>query len=68
MDKEVTIYITEDIAKEFVLFQKNYETFKTLLDSKVFDLRGGSVTLHFDHEGVLQLIQREDVLYSRRRN
>ncbi len=63
---ETTIFISEQEAYRWLQFQKNYETFMLLLDKGVFDIKNGSVALHFDHLGLLQTIQRADVLYSRK--
>jgi hypothetical protein len=63
---EVTIILTEAQAEEFKLFQKHFPTFKLLLERGVFDQHSAAVTLHFDINGTLQLIQRADSLYSRK--
>lgn len=65
MDK-VAIFIPDDEARQFLLFQQYFEPFTTLVDAKVFEIRNGSAVLHFDAEGVLQLVNRSDVIYSRR--
>lgn len=66
MSTEVTIYISEEDARHFVLFQKHYEVFKALLESKVFEQKKATIALNFDHEGVLQSIQRADFLYTKK--
>lgn len=65
MDSSVTIIITEVEAKAWKDFQKNYETFMLLVNSGVFEVKNGSIALHFDAKGDLQLIQRADQLYKR---
>lgn len=60
---EVTIFLIPTEAVKFRVFQEKYEVFNTLLDNGVFEVRNGSVALHFDNDGTLQLIQRADVLY-----
>ena len=65
MDK-VAIFVPDSEAKQFLLFQQYFEPFTTLVDAGVFHIRNGSAVLHFDSEGVLQLVNRADVLYSRK--
>ena len=62
----ITVFVTDDVARKFVLFQKYYEPFSILIDRKVFDQKNCAITLHFDANGILQNIQRADVLFSRR--
>jgi len=62
---EITVYLTEEQAKQFVLFQRYYDLFDLLLKKGVFDQKKCAITLHFDHNGVLQTIQRADFLYSK---
>ncbi len=66
MDNQITIFLTDDQAKKFVEFQKNYETFRILQERGVFNIRNGNAVLHFDSFGVLQTIERGDILYARR--
>lgn len=67
MENESTqVFLIPAEATKFILFQKYFETFSTLVDYGVFDVRNGSVALHFDSQGVLQTIQRADYLYSRK--
>lgn len=63
---EITIYLPEKEAELFVAFQKNYEVFKLLEERGVFDQKNSAITLHFDSNGVLQVINRADFLYSRK--
>ena len=63
---EITILMTEEDAKLFVLFQEHYDTFKMLVERGVFDQKSAAVTLHFDSVGTLQVINRADTLYSRK--
>jgi hypothetical protein len=63
---EVTILLPEAEAKKWLLFQEYYDTFAILVEKGVFKQSNGVVSLHFDHNGSLQVIQRADVLFSRR--
>lgn len=61
---EVTILLPEAEAKKWLLFQEYYDTFAILVDKGAFNVRNGSIALHFDYDGKLKIIQRADVLYS----
>lgn len=63
---EVAVYMPDEQAQKFLLFQQYYEPFSVMIDYGVFAVRNGSVALHFDSVGVLQTIQRADYLYSRK--
>lgn len=63
---EISILMTEEDARLFILFQQHYSTFKLLTERGVFDQKNAAVTLHFDSVGTLQVIQRADSLYSRK--
>lgn len=62
---EITIFLTENDAIQYRLFQQHYKTFMLLMNKGVFDIRKGNAILSFDHEGILQTIRREDFMYSR---
>lgn len=66
MNNEITIILSEEEAKKFVEFQRNYATFMLMLEKGVFTIRNGSAILNFDHLGILQNIQRADMLYSKK--
>lgn len=61
---EVAVYLPDEEAKKFLLFQQHYEVFKLLLDKGVFNQKGAAITLHFDPMGSIKTIQRQDLLYS----
>lgn len=63
---DIALYIPNEEAKKFILFQEYYDNFSILVDSGVFMQKNGAVTLHFDANGTIQTIQRADVLYSKR--
>jgi hypothetical protein len=66
MDK-IAIYIPDEDAKKFLVFQEHYDVFDVLVKSGVFNQKNAAVTLHFDHLGILRLVQRADTLYARKR-
>lgn len=65
-NEPIPIFILDDDAKKFLLFQQFYDQFTIMLDNDVFKVRNGSVVLHFDKYGVIQTINRSDILYSSR--
>lgn len=66
MENKIPIYIADEDAQKFMLFQKHYDIFTILIDKKVFETKNGSVSLNFDRYGVLQSVQRADFLYYRK--
>lgn len=64
--EKIAVYIPDQEATQFLLFQEHFEPFSIMLDADLFSIRNGSATLHFDSNGTLQTINRSDVLYSRR--
>jgi hypothetical protein len=65
MDK-IAVYIPDEEAKKFLLFQEYYQEFCLLIDSGVFKIRNGSAVIHFDKRGEIKAINRSDILYSSR--
>lgn len=63
---EVAVYMLDEDAQKFMLFQQYYEPFSIMVNRGVFSIRNGSASLHFDQEGILKNIERFDVLYDRR--
>ena len=59
------ITLNDEDAKKFVMFMAHYDTIATMIDRGVFDQKKAAITLHFDHNGVLQTIQRSDFMYSK---
>lgn len=63
---EVTVYLNETEAKQFISFRENYDNFLILANHKVFEQRGAAITLHFDKTGAIRNVTRSDVLYDYR--
>lgn len=55
---KVAIFVPDEDAKKFLLFQQHYDAFSTMLEQGVFDSRSSSVTLHFDQSGDLGAIDK----------
>ena len=66
MKDQIALYIPDEEAKKFLLFQEHYDRFTLMLEHGVFDVRNGSVTMHMDKNGAIKAINRLDVLYSAR--
>lgn len=62
----IAVYIPDEDANKFLLFQQHFEPFSIMLDSGVFEIKNGSAVLHFDSNGTLQAINRADIIYSKR--
>lgn len=63
---EITLLLPENEAKKWIVFQKYYDTFSILVDNNIFDVKNGSVAIHFDKFGSISLIQRADTLFNSR--
>lgn len=60
----MTIIELSDIdIQKFKLFMQHYDMYSLLLEKGVFDQKSASISLHFDHNGVLKTIERKDFLY-----
>ena len=66
INMETTIILNNEEAQKFKLFVEYYGIFSLLLSKNVFNQKSASVSLNFDHNGVLQTIHRNDILYSSR--
>lgn len=60
---EVAVYMPDEQAQMFLLFQQHYDNISILLKSGVFSVRSGSVVLNFDIHGKLKTVKRSDDLY-----
>ena len=64
--EKMAVYILDGEAEKWILFQKHYNLFSLLIEKDVFNQKNAAISLHFDHLGILQTIQRADFLYSRK--
>ena len=64
--EEITVFLTTPEALAFREFQKFHEIFALMCKSGVFDTTNGSITMHFDSEGMIKKIERHDSLYDSR--
>ena len=64
---KIAIFVPDEEAKKFLMFQKYYEYFEMfmlLVEKGVFSQKSACIELNFDHNGVLQTIQRKDSLFN----
>lgn len=66
METKVAIYVPDEDATKFLLFQQYYDPFTVLVDNNVFEQKSATILLDFDHLGILQSVRRNDFLYSRK--
>lgn len=64
-DPLIKIELSEQDARLFMEFQKNYDTFSTLVQSGAFNIRNGSAVINFDKEGVIREINLHIVGYKK---
>lgn len=55
-DLYVSVDMTEVDAKMFKEFKENYGNFLALVEGRVFDVRSGKATIHFDASGIIKAI------------
>ena len=58
--KPTAVYMTEGEAMLFVEFQKRYAFIELLESVKAFDLRGGSIQIHFDAMGQIVSVEKRE--------
>lgn len=61
-----TIELSDADAQAFKDFLRYRDTFEVLRVSRVFEMRDGSVTLHFSHEGKIMDVTANMRLFKRR--
>ena len=63
---EVTIILNTPDAILFRDYQKFHATFALMVKAGVFDVKHGKVIIHFDTNGNIQKIERNDDLFDSR--
>lgn len=64
--ENVTIILSTPEAEMFKSWQSFHSTFALMVSSGVFDVKSGSVTVHFDGNGTIKRIERKDDLFNAR--
>ena len=63
MTPTITVFMTDEEAKRYVAFQKYY-LLAGLLDSiKALDIKGGSVEIHFNHNGEIKSVEKHELFH-----
>ena len=60
-----TIDLTNEDAELFLSFRKNQDVFSVLDKQGIFDIKNGSVEIHFDAAGTMANIVKHEVIYRR---
>ncbi len=63
MEQQITLFLAPIDAEAFKLFQKHYLAFKVLETKGAFDIKNGSITLHFNHLGEIKSIKKEEMYH-----
>lgn len=59
----IILELNEVDARSFALFRQYQNSFETLVNGRVFDIKNGSAELHFDHLGRIAAIKRHELTY-----
>lgn len=65
--ENVTVILTTPEVELFKSYNQFHSTFALMVSSGVFDVKSGSVTMHFDTNGIIQRIERKDDLFNARK-
>lgn len=58
--KLTQVFLNDDEALAFIQFQKHYALVKLLESIKAFDIRGGSITIHFGTMGEIKTVDKHE--------
>jgi len=59
------IELTESDAGLFIEFRKYQDVFDMLMQTGVFDVKGGSVTIHFNAQGQIARVDKNETVFYR---
>jgi hypothetical protein len=54
------VFLSEEEARLFLSFQKHHHLIGLLESIKAFDIRGGSITIKFDNEGKIKVVEKKE--------
>ena len=66
IDEQITIFLTPPEVALFKDFQQYHQTFTLMCQKGVFSIKNGSATIHFDPQGTIKKIERNDSLFDSR--
>lgn len=61
----MVIEMTTIDMETFARFKQHQALFKTLIEAGCFDVHGGRVTLHFDGDGELRKVEKEEIVFKK---
>jgi len=64
MTETVTLILPPAEVALFMEFQKHHDKVMKLLTARAFDIKDGSVVIHYDHDGNIRKIDRHDAIYT----
>jgi hypothetical protein len=59
----IPVFMTEEEAKQFLMFQKSRTLIELLEHMGAFKLKNASITLHFDHAGVIKTVTKDETFH-----
>lgn len=59
----VQVSLSQEDQQAFLVFQRNHDNIVKLLNSKALDIKDGCAVIHFDHDGNIRRIDRNDRIY-----
>ena len=60
---KIPVYMIDEDARKFLLFQEHYDLITLLLENKIYEMKNGSITLHFDGDCAVRKIESNKVLF-----
>ena len=62
-DNLINVSLTNEDAILFVEFRKLQDEFMILRKNGIFDVKNGSITIHFDSEGLVRKIETNEIKF-----
>lgn len=63
MEQQLTIFLTPIEVDLFKSFREHQTDFMLLKSNGIFDVKNGSMTIHFDAEGIVRKIETNKILF-----
>lgn len=63
MNELTTIYLNKKEAELFLSFREHQSEFIILRANGIFDIKNGSITCHFDENGLVRKIESNRILF-----
>lgn len=64
MNDKVTIELSQEDAAKYKTFCEHYTKISLMIERGVFSIRGGSILINVDQNGVFQTIAKNEILYT----